>query len=319
MQDQNYDVIILGGGPAGLTAGIYLSRAKLKTLIIDQGIIGGQMILTYEIANYPGVENTTGFQLSNTMKQQALSFGCEIQSNVKISSVDFESEIKKVEVNSDIVYTSKSIIIATGGKSRSLNIAGENVFKGKGISYCATCDGDFFQDKEIIVVGGGNTALEEAVSLTKYAKKVSIVHQFDHFQAFEHAISEAEKNEKIDFILNSRIIEFDGDNSLKSVLIENINTKEVEKKNINGVFVFIGYEANTNFLKNKCIKLNQWNEIEVDQNLKTNIDGVFAAGDAIHKRYRQITIAVSDGTISALNAAEYIASKKQSLTAASKN
>ncbi len=314
MQNQNYDVIILGGGPAGLTAGIYLSRAKLKTLILDQGIIGGQMILSYEIANYPGVEKTTGFQLSNIMKKQALSFGCEIRSNIKISSIDFESEIKKVEINGETTFMSKAIILATGGKSRALGISREDKFKGKGISYCATCDGDFFQDKEIIVVGGGNTALEEAVSLTKYAKKISIVHQFNHFQAFEHAITEAEKNEKIEFILNSRITKFDGDLALKSVTIENINTKEVKKKNIDGVFIFIGYEANTNFLNNKCITLNQWNEIVVDQNLKTNIEGVFAAGDAIHKRYRQISTAVSDGTISALNAADYILSKEQSLT-----
>ncbi len=313
MQDQNYDAIILGGGPAGLTAGIYLSRAKLKTLILDQGIIGGQMVLSYEIANYPGVEKTTGFQLSNTMKKQAISFGCQIQSNVKITSIDFESETKKIEVNGNTTFHSKAIIIATGGKSRSLNIDGEDTFKGKGISYCATCDGDFFQDKKIIVVGGGNTALEEAVSLTKYAKKVSIVHQFDNFQALEHAVEEAEKNEKIEFVLESRITEFKGDDSLKSVMIENINTKEVREKSIDGVFIFIGYEANTNFLNNKCIKLNQWNEIEVNKNLQTNIEGVFAAGDACQKRYRQITTAVSDGTISALNTAEYILSKKGKL------
>lgn len=311
--NNQFDTIILGGGPAGLTAGIYLSRAKMKTLILDQGIIGGQMILTHEIANYPGVEKTSGFALAQTMKKQAESFGCEIKSNLKITAIDFESEVKMVEVDGKDKYFSKSIILATGGKSRELGVPGEPEFKGRGISYCATCDGDFFQDKEIIVVGGGNTALEEAVSLTKYASEVTIVHQFDQFQAFEHAINEAKKNDKIEFIMESRITEFRGDYTINQVNIENLNTKEITKMNINGVFVFIGYEANTQFLQDKCVNLNDWKEIKVDSNMTTNISGVFAAGDASQKRFRQITTAVSDGTIAALNAAEYVNTMQQML------
>ena len=201
MTNENIDVIVLGGGPAGLTAGIYLSRAKIKTLILNEGMIGGQIILSHEIANYPGVENISGFMLANTMKKQAESFGCKMRGNINISKIDLTSELKSIEINEKETYTAKSIILATGGKSRPLGIKGENQFKGRGVSYCATCDGDFYQDKEIIVVGGGNSALEEAVALTKYASKVTIVHQFDHFQAFKHAIKEAEDNEKINFIL----------------------------------------------------------------------------------------------------------------------
>ena len=306
MENKQYDIIIIGGGPAGLTAGIYSSRAKLKTLIVDTGTIGGQMILTFEIANYPGVENTTGFQLAKTMKNQAKSFGCDILSNVRLTDVDFKSKTKSVKINDKDKYSSRAIIWATGGRSRMLNIPGEKKFKGRGISYCATCDGDFFQDKEIIVVGGGNSALEEAVALTKYASKVTIVHEFDHFQAFEHAVQEAKNNHRIDFIMESHVAEFLGDASLEKVRIKNLRTGNITEMSIDGAFIFVGYEANNDFLKDKDIKLNDWNEVVVNSNYETSEEGVFAAGDALAKRYRQITTAVADGTIAALNAMEYI-------------
>jgi thioredoxin reductase (NADPH) len=205
MENTHFDVIILGGGAAGLTAGIYLSRAKMKTLIINEGTAGGQMVLTHEIANYPGVESTGGYMLGSTMKKQATTFGAKIFNNTKIESLDLTSDIKTIELARKGKFTSDSFIIATGGRSRPLNVPSEDKLKGRGISYCATCDGDFFQDKEIIVVGGGNSALEEAVSLTKYASKVTVIHQFDHFQALEHYIDEAKANEKIEFIMESEI------------------------------------------------------------------------------------------------------------------
>ena len=306
MENKHYDVIIIGGGPAGLTAGIYCSRAKLKTLIVDTGTIGGQMILTFEIANYPGVQNTTGFQLAKTMKNQAKSFGCDILSNIRLTDVEFGGKTKSVTINDKDKYSAKAIIWATGGRSRMLNVPGEKEFKGRGISYCATCDGDFFQDKEIIVVGGGNSALEEAVALTKYASKVTIVHEFDHFQAFEHAVQEAKANPKIDFIMESHVIEFSGEASLESVRIKNLKTGKITEMQIDGAFIFVGYEANNDFLKGKDIKLNDWNEVVVNSNYQTSEEGVFAAGDALAKRYRQISTAVADGTIAALNAMEYI-------------
>ena len=305
MDDNNFDVIVIGGGPAGLTAGIYLSRAKMRTLILNEGTAGGQMILTHEIANYPGVESVSGYELANTMKNQAKNFGCTIKSNIKITRLNFEGEFKTVEVNNKDVYSAPAIILATGGRSRSLGVTGEDNFKGKGISYCATCDGDFFQDKKIIVVGGGNSALEEAVSLTKYAASVTIVHQFDNFQAFPQAVEEAKKNSKINFIMESKIIEFIGDESLKEVKIQNQRTSEIFEMNIDGVFIFIGYKPNTEMFK-ELIELNQWNEIITKENLETNVVGVFAAGDSVKKKFRQITTAVADGTIAALSAVEYV-------------
>jgi len=306
MENTNYDVIILGGGPAGLTAGMYLARAKSKVLIIDNGMIGGQTILTHEIANYPGIESTSGFMLANTMKKQAESFGCEIKSNVKVETLNLDSKQKTVRLNNNQIYTSKAIILATGGRSRMLGVKGEKQFKGMGISYCATCDGDFFTGKEIIVVGGGNSALEEAVSLTKYASKVTIIHQFDHFQGFQHAIDEANANQKIDFIMNAKITEFKGESGLQEVEIEHILTGKKEIRKIDGAFIFIGYEAQTEILHDTKIKLNDWKEILVDLNMQTNIEGVYAAGDSLAKRYRQITTAVADGTIAALSSLEYI-------------
>lgn len=303
--DNHFDVIVLGGGAAGLTAGIYLSRARVKTLIINEGTIGGQMVLTHEIANYPGIESITGYDLALNMKAQAQKFGCVIKSNVKITSLEFNGEVKSITVNNKDIYTSNAVIIATGGKSRTLGVPGEDEFKGKGISYCATCDGDFFTDKEIIVVGGGNSALEEAVSLTKYASKVTVVHQFDHFQALEHYVSEAKNNPKINFVMESKIIEFIGDDSLRKVKIQNQTTREIFEMNVDGVFVFIGYVPNTEKLAG-LVELNQYGEIVVDKNMATNIQGVFGAGDSIAKRYRQVTTAVADGTIAALSAAEFV-------------
>jgi thioredoxin reductase (NADPH) len=313
MENNHYHTIIIGAGPAGLTAGIYLSRAKMKTLILDSGIAGGQLILTHEVANYPGIEKISGYALSENMRKQALKFGCEMLSGISISTIDFESELKSLSLTNGKAFTADSIILATGGRSRTLNVPNEDFFKGRGISYCATCDGDFFQDKEIAVVGGGNTALEEAVSLTKYASKVNIIHMLDDFQAFAHAQEEAMNNPKISFLMNSRITSFVGDEKLESISIENLLTHEQTEMKLDGVFVFIGYEANTDFVQGKCIKLNNRNEIITDEKLQTNVPGVFAAGDAIEKKYRQITTAVSDGTIAALNAIEYINTQKKRL------
>lgn len=303
--NNHFDVIVIGAGAAGLTAGIYLSRAKVKTLILNEGAVGGQMVLTHEIANYPGVENISGYGLARIMKSQAQKFGCTIKSNLKITKMELNDELKQVTVNDKDVYTSNAVIISTGGKSRMIGALNEDKFKGKGISYCATCDGDFFQDKEIIVVGGGNSALEEAVSLTKYASKVTVVHQFDHFQALEHYVDEAKKSEKINFIMESKISEFIGDEKLEAVKIQHQSTKEISEIKIDGVFIFIGYVPNTESLEG-LIELNQWKEIIVDRDMKTNVAGVFAAGDSIQKKYRQVTTAVADGTIAALSAADFI-------------
>ncbi|MCF8391574.1 MAG: FAD-dependent oxidoreductase [Bacteroidales bacterium] len=303
--EEQFDVIIIGAGAAGLTAGIYTSRAKLSTLILNEGAVGGQMILTEEVANYPGVETTKGYMLANTMKVQAKSFGCKIKSNVKVVEYNLKGEEKSVRLEDGKIFKAKTIILSPGGRPRTLNITGEDKFKGSGISFCATCDGDFFTGKEVVVVGGGNSALEEAVALTTFATKVTIVHQFNEFQAFEHAVQEAKKNPKISFIMGSELREFKGDEKLKEVTIEKLSTGEISSLKTDGVFIFIGYLPNTENL-NKIVDLNNRGEMMVDSDMKTSIPGVFAAGDCIAKKYRQVTTAVADGTIAALSAAEYI-------------
>jgi thioredoxin reductase (NADPH) len=308
MSPNEYDAIVIGAGPAGLAAGIYLARAKMRTLILNEGTVGGQMVLTHEIANYPGIESISGYQLATAMKNQAAKFGCAIRSNVRVTDMALDGEMKSVEVNGKETFAASAVILAPGGRSRMLGVPGEHEFRGKGISYCATCDGDFFQDKDVVVVGGGNSALEEAVSLTKFARSVTIVHQFDHFQAFQHAIEEARKNPKISFIMQSSIAEFIGTDALQKVMIRNLVTGEVTSREIDGVFVFIGYLPNTESLQGK-VDLNRGGEITVSPLLETNLPGVFAAGDSIAKRYRQVTTAVADGTVAALTAIEYLRNK----------
>ena len=302
-----FDLMIIGGGAAGLSAGIYASRAKLKTVILNEGAVGGQMVLTEEVANYPGVESTKGYMLANTMKQQAKSFGCKIKSNVKIEEYNLKDTLKSVKLDDGRVFHANAVILTPGGRPRTLNLPGEDKFKGSGISFCATCDGDFFTGKEVIVVGGGNSALEEAVALTSFATKVTIVHQFDHFQAFEHAINEAKDNPKIKFIMESELREFMGGEGLEKVSIEHLPTGKISEMKVDGVFIFAGYLPNTETLADH-IALNKRNEIIADSDMKTNIPGVLAAGDCIAKKYRQVTTAVADGTIAALSASEYLRS-----------
>ena len=310
ISERHFDSIVIGAGPAGLTAGIYLARGRNKTLIVNEGTVGGQMVLTHEIANYPGVESISGYQLSSIMKKQAKDFGCEIRSNISISELDLSGEIKTVKFSDGSVYTADSVILAPGGRPRTLGVPGEESLKGRGISYCATCDGDFFTGKEIIVIGGGNSALEEAVSLTRYATRVTIIHQFDHFQAFEYAISEAENNPLISFILESEVSAFHGNEQIESVDIRNLATGEISNFRTQGAFIFIGYVPNTEFLKDN-VALNKRGEIIVGHDMSTGIEGVFAAGDSIEKKYRQVTTAVGDGTIAALAASDYLNSVRR--------
>ncbi|MEX0988528.1 MAG: FAD-dependent oxidoreductase [Bacteroidales bacterium] len=309
IMEENFDLMIIGAGAAGLTAGIYASRGKINTVILNEGAVGGQMVLTEEVANYPGVEATKGYILANTMKTQAKNFGCKIKSNITITEYDLQGDVKTVKLEDGRIFTADAVILTPGGRPRSLNIPGEDKFRGTGVSYCATCDGEFFTGKEVIVVGGGNSALEEAVALTNFATKVTIVHQFDHFQAFEHAVNEAKSNPKIQFIMESELREFSGDNTLEKVTIEHLPTGRMSEMNVNGVFIFAGYLPNTEAIK-PFVQLNERNEIIVDGDMKTSVPGVFAAGDCIPKKYRQVTTAVADGTIAALSASEYFRTKQ---------
>ena len=305
MNSKHYDAIVLGAGAAGLTAGIYLARANLKTLIINEGSIGGQMVLTHAVANYPGVWETSGRDISLIMKKQAKEFGCDIESNVEVTKLDLLSKKKMVEIDDDEVFTADVVIVATGGKPRKLGAKNEDKFKGFGISYCATCDGDFYTDKDVIVVGGGNSALEEAVSLTKWVRSITVIHQFDNFQATEHAIKQAEKNDKISFILESEITEYLGEQQVEGVKIQNQKTGEFRELKTDGVFVYIGYIPNSDKFEG-VLELSEMKEIKTDENMQTNIKGVFAAGDVRVKKFRQITTAVSDGAVAALSAIEFL-------------
>jgi len=301
---KKYDAVILGAGPAGLTAGIYLARAKQNVVILDKGTGGGQVILTHAVANYPGLPETYGYKLASEMKKQAQSFGCEILTSQKIQSLDISGNEKKV-VTAEETFTAPSLIVATGGKPRTLGLESEKKFQGTGISYCATCDGDFFTDQEIIVVGGGNSALEEAVSLTKYASKVTIVHQFDHFQGYAHAVQEAEENPKISFMMESVVEEFLGDTALTGVKVRHKPTGKITELNITGAFILIGYVPSTEMFSG-MLELNGRGEIVTGDDMMSSVPGVFAAGDVRAKKFRQITTAVSDGTVAALSAMDYM-------------
>ncbi len=297
----HFDVIVIGGGPAGLTAGIYLSRAKLKTLILNEGVAGGQLILTHEIANYPGVENSSGYKLASTMKKQAQSFGAVIKTISSQPAITSEGNLKQVVVG-DQTYTAWSVILTPGGSPRMLGVPGEKELKGLGVSYCATCDGEFFSGKNIVVIGGGNSALEEAVSLSKYAESITIIHQFDHFQAFPAYVEEARRNPKIRFIMNTMVQEFAGEGTLQKVLLHHNEDGQKEWFETEGAFVFIGYEPNTAFVRD-LLPLNDRGEIVVNADMETAVDGIYAAGDCIAKKYRQVTTAVGEATVAALAAA----------------
>ncbi|MCK5672873.1 MAG: FAD-dependent oxidoreductase [Spirochaetales bacterium] len=301
---KSYDAIILGAGPAGLSAGIYLSRAKQSVLILDQGMVGGQVVLTHAVANYPGLPELSGYKLASDMKKQAIEFGCEVLANDKLLSFNFEGKDKFVTTKSG-EYKAKAIIIAVGGQPRKLGLESEKLFQGLGISYCATCDGDFFTDEDIVVVGGGNSALEEAVSLTKFAKTVTIIHQFDHFQGYAHAIKEAQENPKVKFLMESEIEEFTGKESLSGVNVRSLKDNSITKLDVTGAFIFIGYVPGSDVFK-ECVSLSERKEIITDQDMATSKQGVFAAGDVRQKKFRQITTAVSDGTIAALAVMDYL-------------
>jgi thioredoxin reductase (NADPH) len=305
MVTRNYDAIVLGAGPAGLTAGIYLGRARVKTLIVDRGSVGGQMLMTHAVANYPGVPETSGKQIADDMRAQARQFGCDLISNSEVLRLDLTGELKTVEIEDEGTFSAPTVILAMGGIPRTLGLDSEQQFKGRGISYCATCDGDFFAGKEIVAIGGGNSAIEEAISLTKYASSVTVVHEFDHFQAHPWAVAEARQNPKIRFLLEQDIKGFAGGEQLEKVIVAHKKTGQVTELAASGCFIFIGYVPNTAIVRGQ-VALNDRGEILTDEELKTNLPGVFAAGDARAKRYRQVTTAVADGTIAALSATEYL-------------
>lgn len=301
----DYDILILGAGPAGLTAGIYAARARRSVLILDTGTVGGQTVLTDKVANYPGVAETSGRELSQTMAQQARSFGCEVKAFARIAEVDLSGDVKAVTLKNGTRFTARAVIVATGGVPRKLGVDGEAGFVGRGISYCATCDGDFFAGRPIAVIGGGNSALEEAVSLSRYASQITVIHEFDHFQAEPWIVAEAQANDKIGFLMNQRVLCFTGEGELACVQSEGKDDEAVTDTRVDGCFVFIGYTPNSEAFEGQ-LELTERGEIVTDEALRTSLPGVFAAGDVRNKRVRQVTTAVGDGTVAALSALEYL-------------
>ncbi|MCL6472975.1 MAG: thioredoxin-disulfide reductase [Firmicutes bacterium] len=302
-----YDVIIIGGGPAGLTAGIYVARSLLKVKLFEKEGIGGQATLTDEIENFPGFPNgISGFELTDKMREQAERFGVEI-GYAEVTSVDFSRPVKKV-ITTDGEYEAKAIIITTGVRPTKLDVPGAAEFTGRGISYCATCDGPFFRDKNVMVLGGGNSAVEEAIYLTRFASKVTIVHRRDELRADKILQERARKNEKIDFILDSVIAGVSGDGMVSGATIKNVKTGETTEVPVDGIFVFIGNLPNTEIFKGK-IELDEKGYIVADNNLMTSVPGVFAAGDVRNNPLKQVVTAAGEGALAAVSAEKYIESQ----------
>ena len=309
-----YDVIILGAGPAGLSAGLYAGRSRLSTLIIEKGVDGGQIAITNEIENYPGqvLEGETGPSLIARMTEQAKKFGAERISDT-INSVELDGEIKKI-VCSNGTYQGKTVIIATGAKHRNIGCENEEKFIGKGISFCATCDASFFEDFEVYVVGGGDAAVEEAMYLTKFARKVTVIHRRNELRAAKSIQEKAFKNPKMAFMWDSVVVKVDGDELLNKMYVKNVKTGEITTVEADpddglfGLFGFIGLLPNTELFEGK-IDLDK-GYVKTDDNLHTNVPGVFAAGDLRIKVLRQVVTAAADGAIAATEAEHYLAHKK---------
>lgn len=295
----DYDVAILGGGPAGLTAGIYLGQAKLKTVLIDPALPGGYMGTTHQVSNYPGFEKPQpGFMLAHFMSEQAKHTGIDFKVAVDVTSVDLAK--KEIVIDELETVRAKRIIIATGTTPNTMNAPGEVELKGKGISYCATCDAKYFGDKDVVVIGGGNSAVEESQFITKFARKVTMVHQFDKLTANQTAIEELQKNDKISVMYEYEPRNFEKRGDKMITTVENLKTKELTELESDGVFVFIGFKANVSMLGNTLPQLDKWGYIQANEDMQTSIPGVYAVGDIISKKYRQITTAVADGTIAAM-------------------
>ncbi|MBN2806930.1 MAG: FAD-dependent oxidoreductase [Prolixibacteraceae bacterium] len=292
------DVAILGAGPGGLTAGLYLCQAKIDTTLIDIALPGGNVSTTHMVSNYPGfIDPQPGYMLSHNMSEQTKKCGTVYKVAVDVTKVDLLK--KEIIIDEFETIKAKKIIIATGTSPNRLGIPGELEFKGQGISYCATCDAKYFVDKEVVVIGGGNSAIEEADFISKFASRITIVHQFDKLQANKLAQEKAFNNPKISFMFEHepRAFQKDGDKML--VEIEDLKTKEMKTLRSDGIFVFIGLKPNLE-LFGKALELDQWGYIKTNEDMQTNVEGVYAVGDVGSKKYRQITTAIADGTIAAI-------------------
>lgn len=299
-----YDTVILGGGPAGLSAAIYAARGNIKTAIVDITMFGGQPSNYLEIENYPGYPISGGYDLMEKFEEHADKFGVDKFPMQEIQKINLLSEPKVIE-SLDTVFKAKTVIIATGAKATKLGIAGEKEFLGRGVSYCAVCDGAFYREKTVAVIGGGNAAVEEAAYLTKFADKVYIIHRRDKFRADKIVQERTFNNPKIELILDSVPLEIKGENNVKSLVIKNVKTNEMSEIETDGVFPYIGFTPNVDLI-NGQLKQNERGFIETDVNLQTSIEGVYAAGDVRNTPLRQVITAAADGALAACSCVKHL-------------
>jgi thioredoxin reductase (NADPH) len=293
------EVLILGGGPAGLTSGIYLAQAHIDTLIVDVALPGGYVATTHQVSNYPGfIEALNGYQLSHQMTEQAKVNGVKFRAAVEIDEVDLEN--KTILVDGYETIRAKKIIIATGSRPKSLGVPGEKEYRGNGISYCATCDAKYYDGKDVIVLGGGNSAVEESLFIAKFAKTVTIVHRSAQLRANKEAQERVLAQPNIGFLLDHEVLEIKKSAPYEmSVVVKDKQSGEVRELPTHGVFIFIGFIPNVGIF-GEALKTDQWGYIDADSRMRTNVPGVFSAGDVNAKHYRQITTAVADGTVAAI-------------------
>ena len=306
-----YDVIVVGGGPAGLTAALYLARAKYRVLVLEKEQFGGQIVITHEVVNYPGIEKTSGKALTDTMQQQAQSFGAEFQL-AEATGFDLDQDIKTVHTSRGD-YHCFGVLLATGAHPRAVGFKGEEEHKGRGVAYCATCDGEFFTGKDVFVIGGGYAAAEESVFLTKFARHVTILIRKDDFSCAASVAEAAKKHEKITILTNTVMEEVSGENGLTYARYKNTATGEMTEHKSNesfGVFVFAGYAPATDAVKG-IVELNEHGYIVTDGSQKTSVDGVYAAGDVCTKQLRQVVTATGEGALAATELEKYVAAMQR--------
>lgn len=305
-----YDVAIIGAGPAGLSAAIYAARGGLKTVVFENALVGGQIVVTQDVENYPGFEESvSGFDIADKMHKQAQKFDAEFKTE-EVKAIALEGCCKIIETDS-ATYRAKAVILATGAHPRKLQVPGEERLTGRGVSYCATCDGALYRDKTVAVIGGGDSAVEEALFLTRFAKKVYIVHRRDELRAVKIAQKRAFNNPKIDVIWNSVVQEVNGENAVESLTLFNRESEQASTIAVDGVFIYVGIIPNNRLIESR-VDCDDQGFILTDETCHTNIPGIYAAGDIIHKVLRQVVTAVSDGAVAAFSAEKWIVDNEES-------
>ena len=304
--EQTYDIIITGAGPAGLAAGLYAARARRRTLLLEREVTGGQIALTYNIENYPGIDSINGFDLAQSMLQQAEKYGLEFATG-DVTAIEQDRD-EHIVRTADGDYRARSVIVTAGAAYNRLGVPGEDRLTGRGVSYCATCDGAFSRDQHVAVIGGGDSALDEGLFVTRFASKVTIVHRRDKLRASAILQERAFAESKIDFIWNSVVEEIEGEESVTGIRLRNVETGETSKLDVTGVFVFIGMTPNTAYLRGK-LRMDEGGHIAVNEWMETEVPGLFAAGDVRVNSARQVVTAAGDGATAAIRADRYLSGR----------